>query len=460
MGFDTLYRPRRFDEVVGQKHAIALLKRLLERNEACQSSYVFAGLSGSGKTTLARIYARAIVCGDRDPHTMEPCNVCDPCRSILDQASSDCFVELDAANHSGAEAMRQIIESLSYMTLGGSSRKIYLFDEAHRLSTQAQDALLKPMEDVIPQTKDRRMVAFFCTTELEKIRTAIRSRSHTIKIQTPSVEEIVARLALICTQEGVSYDRDALTLIVEQGRGHIRDMIKTLERVVQMSGDVSREASQEILGVDVHPVLFDALTMTMQGGLKQAFMLLQEKVLSKKSGMQVLDGLKWALLETYKATALTLPSAYEGHAAALLNALEDKNKNILRVAHVLDQEMDRLSLQDEINDLTLLYVLGRLSESLTVPEEVAVQHVHPQSGSLPPSKSSVQKVDRPDLSSKYTPKSNLDVLDDNSVRYANRRMMVKDAKDLHDGLQPSLKKVQIPSFKVVGWSSSKSSEGP
>lgn len=248
MGFDTTYRPHTFEDVAGQDATIEVLKTLLRQGKIFERSYVFAGPSGTGKTTIARILARAMLCEDLRDGT--PCDACSSCRAFLEGGEVPSFKEMDAANNSGAANIRQIVESLGYFVLGGRDRTIYLIDEAHRLSAQAMDALLKPMEDTVPGSKDKRLVCLFCTTEPHKLRGTIKGRSMVFDVQSPTRQVAVERLAYICTQEGLSFDSLALETIFDYGQGHMRDMVTALERV-SVAGEVTPTTVKAQLGLAV-----------------------------------------------------------------------------------------------------------------------------------------------------------------------------------------------------------------
>lgn len=136
MSLDTKYRPNKFSDVVGQDDTVAVLQELLRRKEVFQKSYVFSGPSGTGKTTTARILARAMLCSNLDENSFEPCNECPSCKDILTRGASFAFTEMDAANNSGADNIRKIIEGLEYFTLDGGDRKIYLVDECFTEDTE------------------------------------------------------------------------------------------------------------------------------------------------------------------------------------------------------------------------------------------------------------------------------------------------------------------------------------
>ena len=253
MGLDTKYRPITFDEVLGQDSTIDILEKLLEEGRAYQQSYLFGGPSGTGKTTIARILARAMLCDNGNP-----CNECNTCREILEGDGSVVFQEMDAANNSSKEDVERILEEMDYYTIGGKSHRIYLLDEAHSLSTAAMDALLKPLEDEIPGTEDKRMVCLFCTTEPENVRKTIRSRSMVFQIRQPPVEEVYKRLTYICEQEEIQYESDAIRLIMDHASGHLRDMLVSLDRVAR-TGPVTVESTKKNLGLSILDLYYEIL---------------------------------------------------------------------------------------------------------------------------------------------------------------------------------------------------------
>ena len=228
MSFDTKYRPRTFNDVLGQEATITILRRYIASGRGLHQSYLFAGAWGSGKTTLGRIMARSLMC--QSP-TVEgdPCDACPSCTSILETGASMDFVEVDAATNSGKADVQKITEEIQYSTYAGR-RRIYLFDEAHQLSKDALDALLKPLEEVIPGTQEKRLVCIFCTTEPEKMKATIFSRcAPTFVIQPVAPPQIAKRLAWVCEQEGFEYDLDMLQIIAELTECHIRDALKAVD---------------------------------------------------------------------------------------------------------------------------------------------------------------------------------------------------------------------------------------
>lgn len=257
MSLDTKYRPYRYSDVLGQKETIKTLKGFINSDAGWRQSYLFAGPYGSGKTTLGRIMARALLCSS--PSDGQPCDECKSCKSMLD-GSHDSFIEVDAATNSGKADVKKLLEDLAYTSFSGS-KKLYLFDEAHQLSKDALDALLKPMEENDKGSFDKKLVCIFATTEPEKMRQTVLSRcAPAFLIKHVKSEEIADRLAKVCEQEGFSYEREALLLIADFTEGHIRDALKAIEGVASSNeGKVGLEGVRAYLHVDRNDLISQLL---------------------------------------------------------------------------------------------------------------------------------------------------------------------------------------------------------
>ncbi|MHC4780373.1 MAG: DNA polymerase III subunit, partial [Planctomycetota bacterium] len=181
------------------------------------------------------------------------------CRSILEGGSHTDFIEVDAATNSGKAEIKKIIEELEYTTFSGG-RRIYLFDESHQLSREALDALLKPLEENLPGSNQKRLVCIFCTTEPEKMRATILSRCAPAFVIRPLSPEVIAkRLAFVCDSEGITYDADVLPLIAEVTECHIRDALKAIEGV-SMLGPIDHENASTYLHLDLNDAYLEILT--------------------------------------------------------------------------------------------------------------------------------------------------------------------------------------------------------
>lgn len=254
MALDTKYRPTRYADCLGQEATATMLKQFVRSGKGFHQSYLFCGQWGSGKTTLGRILARALLC--ETPVDGEPCDQCSSCREILRTGRSEAFTEFDAASNSKKEDLARVLEENSYSTISGKQR-VYLFDESHRLSKQALDILLKPMEDERGDSKE--LVCIFCTTEPEKMHTTVFSRcAPAFGIRTVSPEVIGTRLAWVCQQEGIAFEQDALTTIAAVKECHIRDALKTLEALALL-GPVTSESVEAYLQLDLNVLLVSVL---------------------------------------------------------------------------------------------------------------------------------------------------------------------------------------------------------
>lgn len=249
MSLDTKYRPMTFKSVVGQDHVILVLRNLLKTGVAHNQSYVLAGPFGCGKTTIARILARALLCQSVTKDG-DPCDACDSCRSMLEHKASDAFVEVDAATHSGKDDILEFVRSLDYATFS-SNRRIFLFDEAHRLSQSALDALLKPMEEASLRSTQKKMVCIFCTTEPEKMKSTILSRCAPVfSIRTIDPGAAVKRMSEVASSEGYEYEVDALLVIAKATKYHMRDSLKSMEAIASV-GPITKDGAMAYFNLDV-----------------------------------------------------------------------------------------------------------------------------------------------------------------------------------------------------------------
>ena len=285
--WDTRYRPLKFSDVLGQEGNVQLLKSRLRNGTAFDTSYIFAGGFGRGKTTLSRIHARAMLCMNLDKSDPEPCNECDNCRMILEEQPG-AFTERDAASQGTIEHVRSIIEELPY-ALVNAPKRIYLFDEAHRMSAGSQDVLLKPIEE-------KKMVGMFCTTEAEKIRGAIRSRCEEYTIRKITREDILKRMQKILSSESVEFQDEAVLIVIDHSGGHVRDVINKLEMVAQL-GPVTTENVREYLRLSVVTLYYEILLSLDDP--KKAIGLV-DQACEQTSAEDVASGLAEAAMNSYR----------------------------------------------------------------------------------------------------------------------------------------------------------------
>ncbi|MEG9224826.1 DNA polymerase III subunit gamma and tau [Aeromicrobium sp. Sec7.5] len=247
------YRPETFAEVIGQEHVTDPLRHALAGNRV-NHAYLFSGPRGCGKTTSARILARALNC-EQAPIS-DPCGECQSCRDLArgGPGSVD-VIEIDAASHGGVDDARDLRERAFFAPVS-SRYKVYIIDEAHMVSPQGFNALLKLVEEPPPHLK-----FIFATTEPEKVIGTIRSRTHHYPFRLVPPKTLGDYLNQLCASEGVTLDAAALPLVVRAGGGSVRDTLSVLDQLIAGAGDegVTYRLAVQLLGYTPDSLLDEAV---------------------------------------------------------------------------------------------------------------------------------------------------------------------------------------------------------
>src|SRR6516165_430500 len=220
------YRPQVFQDVVNQEHVKTTLENAIAQQRVGHG-YIFSGQRGTGKTTVARILARCLNC-IQGP-TTTPCGVCPSCREITAGGTVD-VIEIDAASNRGINEMRELRENVRYRPVR-DRYKVFIIDEAHQITTEAFNALLKTIEEP-PEWA----VFVLCTTEAHKIPATIASRCQHFSFRSVDFEDLMARMAWICQQEGIEADSEALAVLAQAGEGSVRDSLSALDQAIACCG--------------------------------------------------------------------------------------------------------------------------------------------------------------------------------------------------------------------------------
>ena len=220
------YRPSTFEEVAGQEHIVKTLKNALATGKLAHA-YLFAGPRGTGKTTMAKLLAKALNCDEGIGHQ---CNECKNCKAIIEGTHPD-VLELDAASNNGVDEIRELIDKVKYGTILGRY-KVYIIDEVHMLSTGAFNALLKTLEE-----PPEHVIFILATTEPHKILPTILSRCQRYDFTKLSDKDIKEKIKSVLEKEGVSYNEEAVDIIISLADGGMRDALSILDQVLAYSGN-------------------------------------------------------------------------------------------------------------------------------------------------------------------------------------------------------------------------------
>ena len=279
------YRPKKLEEVVGQDFAVKTLSNAFAE-EKLAHAFLFTGIRGVGKTTIARIIAMGLNCEKEKKPTANPCGICSNCKAILQDRFED-VLEIDAASNTGVDDVREIISSLKYRPSKGNY-KVFIIDEVHMLSNSAFNALLKTIEEPPSYVK-----FIFCTTEMKKIPITIVSRCQKYNLNRVSLLSLCSYLKKIVELEKLNVSRDAITIIVRNSEGSIRDSLTILDQCVLTFNDknVSAENVNQIIGLTSQSFLLDLFFNIVDGDIVKAVKTLKDIYIKGGNPKQLIEDL-------------------------------------------------------------------------------------------------------------------------------------------------------------------------
>lgn len=350
-------RPERFNEIIGQKHIVRILQHQLETDNVSQA-YLFTGTRGTGKTTTARILAKALNCTGNPADGQLPCGECENCKAIKEGRFLD-VIEMDAASNNGVDDIRDLIDRVNYPPMVGRY-KVYIIDEVHMLSTSAENAFLKTLEE-----PPAHVIFILATTNPEKVRETIRSRCMRLDFRRVSEDDLIEGMARICRRKQVNITRDALALVAQKADGSVRDGLSILEQCIS-GGDalVDLETVEDYLGSAGMDFYLGLTQNVIEHNMAEALKRVGDALRTGCDAKQIFSD--W--LEHYRNLMVV---RYVDDAKRLINASEE---NIGRM-RLQASQMDADSLEVSIRLLSEYINLARYSTQPRILLETAALHL-------------------------------------------------------------------------------------
>ncbi|OTG71338.1 DNA polymerase III subunit gamma/tau [Acinetobacter sp. ANC 4169] len=337
------YRPRNFNELVGQNHVSRALTSALERGRL-HHAYLFTGTRGVGKTTIARILAKCLNC--ETGVTSTPCEVCATCKAVNEGRFID-LIEIDAASRTKVEDTRELLDNVPYAPTQGRF-KVYLIDEVHMLSTHSFNALLKTLEEPPEHVK-----FLFATTDPQKLPITVISRCLQFTLRPLAVDEITEHLGNILKQEQIQAEQDAIWQIAESAQGSLRDALSLTDQAIAYGqGEIQHQDVKDMLGLIDRTIIYDLILAIHQNQKARVSELLMQFRQQALDVSLVLDQLISTL-----------------HELALLQYLPELS---LKYSAEINQKIMQLSQRISAQDLQLYYQVackGRADLQLAVTQE-------------------------------------------------------------------------------------------
>jgi DNA polymerase-3 subunit gamma/tau len=358
------YRSQTFADLVGQDAASRALQGAIISGRVAHA-YLFSGSRGTGKTSAARLLAKALNCTGRPRDSAEPCNQCQSCIEMTAGAALD-LIEIDAASNRGIDEIRDLREKVNLAPALGP-KKIYIIDEAHMLTNEAFNALLKTLEEPPPH-----VVFVLCTTDVQKMPLTVIGRCQHFVFRRHGEEQIVARLSHIAKSEKVQVDPEAMKLIARTAQGSMRDAVGLLDQLVPLAdGPITLDAARSVLGIADPRLLEGLLDDVLAGHAAEALQELERVYAGGAELRQVVRG----LMESARDRLLAAVSKGDQASARRLSTVLDG------LLHV-DGEVRRHAEPRFLVEATLARLAVELGQPTREIEAASADAPSPPSGEL------------------------------------------------------------------------------
>jgi DNA polymerase-3 subunit gamma/tau len=378
------YRPKEWNEVVGQDHVVTTLKNAIAADRVAHA-YLFAGSRGTGKTTLARLLAKAVNCTNPDP-AKRPDNECENCKAVNENRFLD-LIEIDAASNTSVDDVRDLRDKINFSPSQGKY-KIYIIDEVHMLSTAAFNALLKTLEEPPPHA-----IFVLATTEIHKIPATVLSRCQRHEFRRVPVDEIVKQLKMIIKIEKIQADDDALIQIARQSAGGMRDAISLLDQLSSMGEKITLALAQTVLGTATSQTVLNLISSVMDHdpahGLETIHKALDAGSDPRSLARQIVEYLRGLML-IQMGNANQVEATADVRKQMQAHARSFSTSDVLRMMKAFNSAATDLrgGWQPSLSlELALAEVLDAPAES--VPQ-IAASHVKPQPATVSQTESKPQ----------------------------------------------------------------------
>ncbi|MDR7869756.1 MAG: DNA polymerase III subunit gamma/tau [Tissierellaceae bacterium] len=433
------YRPKSFDELLGQNHVTTILKNQIQK-ENIGHAYLFSGTRGTGKTSAAKIFSRAVNC--LNPIDGNPCNECENCKGILEETIMD-VIEMDAASHNSVEDVRDLREKVVYPP-SKAKYKVYIVDEVHMLTKSAFNALLKTLEE-----PPKHLIFVLATTEPERLPQTILSRCQRFDFKRITNKDMVLNMQNILENRDIEVDDEVLNLIARNSDGAMRDALSLLDKCISFSEDkIDYEDAISILGMVNKDLIFEFINDIKDKNLEKSLMSIDEIIQNGKDIHQFIKDIIVHFrnlmvvkssnnpnnildiddVDDYMSQSKTMDMDYILKALEIFTLAESQAKWSTQPRILL--EMATIKLVNADDELTLLERIERLESGLgpikgTVKPNIIVTTETRQSEKPMERKSTFSNTTKDDPIKGNTPKV------DKPKENAPKPAIIDDGKELH-----------------------------